>query len=545
MYRREEELPSLPDRERVDWTHCLHASSRSTIAIGRRRLLQMVPLGPPQHPVKRKRMKKIALVITLLGWCNVIAVAQDQAATPPSVININISVSRTVQAVSYPNNTSSSIDFTGTPLLPFAKGQAKVENKKGVITIQAELQKMTPANTLGAEFLTYVLWAITPEGRARNLGEFQLSGDKSKLTVTTQLPNFAMIVTAEPYFAVTYASEEVVLQGVPGSDTKGQITPVVAQLLSRSTYHESQLQPLTIDPKVPLIVYEAQNALRIAKLQGAEKYAPNAWATAQQAQAQMEDYIARKQKNPILTAARSATQQAEDARSIAVKAEAEEKVAQAKQAEADRVAAAAQREAELKAQQAADAQRSAEAEALAAKEAQARADAEAAKKQADEAAQKSAAEAARAVEAQRQLRAQLLAQLNAVLQTVDTPRGLVVTMADVLFASGKYELSQPASLALAKMSGVILAHPGLSLNIAGYTDSTGGDQFNLKLSGQRADEVRTFLVQQGLNPATVTAMGMGPADPVASNDTAVGRQQNRRVEIVVSGEAIGSTAAGN
>jgi outer membrane protein OmpA-like peptidoglycan-associated protein len=391
------------------------------------------------------------------------------------------------------------------------------------------MQKMSPANTLGLEFLTYVLWAITPEGRARNLGEFQLNGDKSKLTVTTQLPNFAMIVIAEPYFAVSYASEEVVLQGVPSSDTKGQITPVTAQLLSRSTYHESQLQPFTIDPKVPLIVYEARNALRIAQLQGAEKYAASAWASAQQTQAQMEDYIARKQKNPILTAARSATQQAEDARSIAVKAEAEEKVTEAKSAEAARVAAAAQREAQLKAEQAAEAQRSAEAEA--------------ARKQADEAAKKSAAEAAQAVEAQRQLRAQLLAQLNAVLQTVDTPRGLVVTMADVLFASGKYELSQPASLALAKMSGVILAHPGLTLNIAGYTDSTGGDQFNLKLSGQRADAVRTFLVQQGLNPATVTSMGMGSADPVASNDTAVGRQQNRRVEIVVSGEAIGTAAA--
>jgi hypothetical protein len=117
-------------------------------------------------------MKKIAFLVGLLGWCNAIAVAQDQAATQPSVININISVSRTVQAVRYPNDTSSSINFTGTPLLPFAKGQAKVDNKKGVITIQAELQKMSPANTLGAEFLTYVLWAITPEGRARNLGEF-------------------------------------------------------------------------------------------------------------------------------------------------------------------------------------------------------------------------------------------------------------------------------------------------------------------------------------------------------------------------------------
>ena len=482
-------------------------------------------------------MKKIAVLVGLLCWCDVLGFSQDQAQTQPSVININISVSRTVQAVSYPNNTSSSINFTGTPLLPFAKGQAKVENKKGVITIQAELQKMSPANTLGAEFLTYVLWAITPEGRARNLGEFQLNGDKSKLLVTTQLPNFAMIVTAEPYFAVTYASEEVVLQGVPSSDTKGQITPVVAQLLSRSTYHESQLQPLTIDPKVPLIVYEARNALRIAQLQGAEKYAANAWASAQQAQAQMEDYIARKQKNPILTAARSATQQAEDARSIAVKAEAEDKVALAKQAEADRAAAAAQREAQLKAQQEADAQR-------AAQETQARAEADAARKQADEAAAKSAAEAAKAVEAQRQLRAQLLAQLNAVLQTVDTPRGLVVTMADVLFASGKYELSQAASLALAKMSGVILAHPGLTLKIAGYTDSTGSDEFNLKLSGQRADAVRMFLVQQGLNPDSVTSMGMGSADPVASNDTAAGRQQNRRVEIVVSGEAIG-TQSGN
>jgi outer membrane protein OmpA-like peptidoglycan-associated protein len=500
----------------------------------------IVPLLQLKHSMKGNHMKKLAFLVALLCWCEVLGFAQDQAQSQPGVININISVSRTAQAVSYPINTSSSIDFVGTPFLPFAKGQAKVENKKGVITIQAELQKMSQASTLGPEFLTYVLWAITPEGRARNLGEFQLNGDKSKLTVTTQLPNFAMIVTAEPYFAVSYASEEVVLQGNPGSDTKGQITPVVAQLLSRSTYHESQLQPFTIDPKVPLIVYQARNALRIAQLQGAEKYAANAWASAQQAQTQMEDYLARKQKNPILTAARSATQQAEDARSIAVKQEGEEKVAEAKRAEAERVAAAAQREAQLKADQTAEAQRSAEAEALAAKEAQARAEADAARKQADEAAQKSAQKAAQAVEAQRQLRAQLLAQLNAVLQTVDTPRGLVVTMADILFASGKYELSQNANLALAKLSGVILAHPGLNLKIGGYTDSTGGDQINLKLSGQRADAVRMFLVQQGLNPETVTSMGMGSADPVASNDSSVGRQQNRRVEIVVSGETIGS-----
>ena len=133
--------------------------------------------------------------------------------------------------------------------------------------------------------------------------------------------------------------------------------------------------------------------------------------------------------------------------------------------------------------------RAAQAQAAAAQEAQARAQAEAARAQADAAAQKSAQQAAEAIEAQRALRAQLLAQLNAVLQTVDTPRGLVVTMADILFSTGKYQLSQNANLALAKMSGVILAHPGLKLRIEGYTDSTGSPQFNLKLSGQRADEV--------------------------------------------------------
>jgi outer membrane protein OmpA-like peptidoglycan-associated protein len=478
-------------------------------------------------------MKKTAFVIAVLCCCSVLVFAQDQSAAQPPVININISVSRTVQAVSYPTNTSSKIGFTPTPLLPYAKGQAKVENKKGIISIDAELQKMTAANTLGPEFLTYVLWAITPEGRASNLGEFQLNGDKSKLSVTTRLPNFAMIVTAEPYFAVSIPSEEVVLQGAPSGDTKGQTTPVVAQLLSRSAYHESQLQPLTIDPKVPLAVYEARNALRIAELQGAEKYAASAWSTAKATEAEMEDYLARKQKNPILTAARSATQQAEDARSIAVRAEAAEKVAQAKQAEADKIAAA-------KAAQEAEAQRSAEAQAMAARESQARAEAEAAKAQADAQARKSAEQANQAIEAQKQLRAQLLAQLNSVLQTRDTPRGLVATMADVLFATGKYELAPDANLALAKLSGVILAHPGLKLRIEGYTDSTGSDATNLKLSEQRAGAVRLFLIQQGLTPDSVTSMGMGSADPVASNDTPAGRQQNRRVEIIVSGEAIGT-----
>jgi outer membrane protein OmpA-like peptidoglycan-associated protein len=500
-------------------------------------------------------MKTMIFVAGVLG-CSLLAFCQDQGT--PSVVNINISVSRSVTAVNYQTNTSSKVDFKATPLLPFAQGDARVENKKGLISIDASFSKMSPATQLGPELLTYVLWAITPEGRSSNLGEVQLNGDKGKLSVTTRLPNFAMIVTAEPYFAVSAPSELVVLQSVPRDDTKGSTTPVSATLLKRSTYSGAELEPFTIDPKVPLAVYEARNALRIAKREGAEKYASDAWAKASQTEAQMEDYLARKQKNPIVTAARNAAQQAEDARSIAVKNENDERVAAEKRAQAEKLAQqqkqaalqrqqAAQREAELKVQQEAEAKRAAESAAMAAQEAQARAQAEAAqqqaeaaKRQAQEAAEKSDAAAAQAELEQKQLRAQLLAQLNAVLQTVDTPRGLVVTMADILFASGKYELSQDANLKLARLSGVILAHPGLKLKIEGYTDSTGSDSFNLTLSGQRADAVRTFLISQGLQPGDITSQGMGKADPVADNATVAGRKQNRRVEIIVSGEAIGT-----
>ncbi len=487
-------------------------------------------------------MRKMIVVAVLL-CCSLFAFCQDQGTQP--VVNININVSRSVTAVNFQTNTSSKVDFKATPLLPFAQGDAKVENKKGLLSVDANFSKMSPATQIGPELLTYVLWAITPEGRSSNLGEVQLNGDKGKLSVTTRLPNFAMIVTAEPYFAVTSPSELVVLQSIPRSDTKGGTTPVTATLLKRSAYSGgTPLEAFSMDPKVPLAVYEARNALRIAKGEGAEKYAPDAWAKASQTGAQMEDYIARKQKNPILTAARNATQQAEDARSIAVKNENDEKIAAEKRAQAEKLAQqqkdaelqqqqAAQREAELKAQQEAEAKRAAE-------EAQARAQADAAKKQAQDEAAKSAAAAAQAELEQKQLRAQLLAQLNAVLQTVDTPRGLVVTMADILFASGKYQLSQDANLKLARLSGVIMSHPGLKLKIEGYTDSTGSESFNLTLSGQRADAVRTSLISQGLQPGDITSQGMGETSPVADNATVDGRKLNRRVEIIVSGEAIGT-----
>src|SRR5271155_4293603 len=224
-------------------------------------------------------MRRMMLVTGFL-YCSLFAFCQDQGGQ--SVVNINIKVSRSVPAVNYLTNSSTRIDFKGTPLLPFAVGSAQVGNKKGLISVDASFAKMSPAAQFGPEFLTYVVWAITPEGRASNLGELQLNGDKGKLSVTTRLPNFAMIVTAEPYFSVSAPSEMVVLQNAPRQDTKGATTPVTATLLSRGTYGGAKLEPFSIDPKVPLAVYEARNAIRIAQVEGAEKYAPDAWSKASQ-----------------------------------------------------------------------------------------------------------------------------------------------------------------------------------------------------------------------------------------------------------------------
>jgi len=206
--------------------------------------------------------------------------------------------------------------------------------------------------------------------------------------VTTRLPNFALIVTAEPYFAVSAPSEMVVLQNVLRGDTKGATIPVTATLLSRGTYSGAKLEPFNIDPKIPLAVYEARNALRIAQVESAEKYAPDAWARASQTASQMEDYLARKQKDPIIRPLEIPPSKPKDARSIAVKQAAAEKIAAEKRAEAEKLAQqqqqATQREAELNAQQEAAAKRAAESAALAAQEAQARAQAEAAQQKAQQ-----------------------------------------------------------------------------------------------------------------------------------------------------------------
>jgi len=468
--------------------------------------------------------RAVRLAVSTLAFASIIA-AQGKPQVPESDV-----VRKSIKAVGYEvGGGSTKVIFVGTPAAPNASGEAKVEAKKDGTDIEVKVKGMPQPTTLGAEFLTYVLWIVTPDGSTTNLGEIPIDKNgEGKLNTTAQSQTFAMGVTTEPYFAVSLPSEIVVLVNDTTKNTKGKIYPDNSyKLMKRSQYAKlGNPLALTLDLKnVPLDLYEARNAVDIAKSQGAEKYAPEIFSKAGGSLEMAENSLASKSdKSKILTNARQTIQFAEDARAFSAERQETERIQQEKDA------AAATAKAKAEEQAAAEAQR--QAAVTAAKEAQMKAEAEAKTQAAEE-------EAERARAATAALRAQLLQQLNSVLQTTDSPRGLVVNMADVLFDFGKYDLKSDANIKLAKLSGIILAHPGLHLAIEGHTDNIGSDEANMKLSQQRADTVRDYLVQQGLATDTVTAVGMGKADPVADNGTNEGRQKNRRVEIIVSGEAIG------
>ena len=561
--------------------------------------------------------------------------AARMAAGAPPIYRVSVTA-RTAKAISYRNRSGATkIDFRGTELLPNSRGEAKVESKQGYIEIEVEFDNLQPASKNGAEYLTYVLWAITPEGRTSNLGEILLNGTKSKLNVTTELQVFGLVVTAEPYFAVTQPSDLIVMENVVRKDTLGKIEEIEAkyELLQRGQYQRmSNPLMLKADKKLPLELYEARNAVQIARAVGADRFATETFQKAEKSLAAAEAYQARNAgTKPVTMTARGAVQTAEDARAIAVKRQEENALAAERQQSVDRearaesarvaaqtetdrvsrdaeaariqaradterltrekdaqaVAALAQAErvkAENDAQAAAalaqaervkaesDARIAAgvvdadrlrtenEARAAAAKNeadrlklegdsriAAASAEADRLKRENDvqRAAAQAALDSAASQKAQLErekveLRVLLLQQFSAVLQTRDTARGLIVNMSDVLFDTAKFTLRPLAREKLAKVAGIVSGHPGLRLDVEGHTDSVGADSYNQTLSEQRGESVRGYLTQQGMSAASVTSKGFGKTQPVASNDTAKGRQENRRVEIVISGEVIGT-----
>lgn len=485
----------------------------------------------------------------------------EQPGQPMPVFRVTV-VSRTISAVNYHHRSGTThIDFRGTELMPAARGEAKVESQMGSTKLDVHVDRLAPANQFGPEYLTYVLWAITPEGRAQNLGELALSGDHSGLLATSSLQVFGLIVTAEPYFAVTQPSDVVVMENFVRNDTTGTIEQVEAkyELLKRGQYvlDRAAYQPVHINPKGPLQLAEAENAVEIVRLAGADRYAADTFQKATIALQNAEGLMSSHGGKAVETNAREAAQMAEDARLITYKKIEEEQLARQREAaERDRAnaqAAEAQR-ASAEAQRAAAEQAQREAQAAAAQAAQDKAAADAARAAALQQQQQAQQDAERArqaaaqADAQRQqaelekskMRERLMQQLNAILETRESARGLIVNINDVLFDFNKYTLKPGAQVTMAKVAGILLAYPGLKLQLEGHTDSVGSDEYNLKLSQSRADAVRDFLVQQGVPVANISAVGLGRSDPVASNDNAAGRQQNRRVELVVSGEVIGA-----
>jgi len=555
-------------------------------------------------------------------------------------------VSRTTRAIKYAHRSGATkINFRGTDLMPAAEGQAKVESKRGAMEVEAEFSGLDRPAAFGNEYLTYVLWAISPEGRSVNIGEVLVgSNHRSKLDVTTDLQAFALIVTAEPYYAVRQPSNVVILENEIRPDTVGISETVDAnyELIDRGGYISIgyKFDPVVLNSKLPLEFFEARNAVRIAKAAGADQYATSSYDDAVHQMKQADDLATqhRVDKKPLISLSRQVVQTAEDSREIAMKnmdterldadrnasqareddateqsrkdkqgrlnAEAATADANRRRNDADQATATAQQQ-QLNAQAdsdrsrdaaadankaAADAQqgqkdaeaesdrnrtatadaqqnqKNAEAESernraatANAKQGQEDAEAESARNQAATA---DAQQGQRVAEAQsdrdraaaassdqqlqqsvrdrEELRARLLQQFNAILTTRDTARGLVVNMSDVLFDTGQYTLRPQAREKLAKISGIVLAYPDLRLAIEGNTDSVGGEAMNQTLSESRAGAVMDYLAKQNIPAASMTSRGFGMSQPIASNDTAEGRQQNRRVELVVSGDVIGT-----
>ncbi len=501
-------------------------------------------------------MKMISAFLTV---CGLVAAQAPQAPNPVQQPTENAArmaagavpiyratvTARTTKAINYQHRSGATkIDFRGTELLPDARGEAKVESKQGYIEIEVEFDGLQPAIRNGAEYLTYVLWAITPEGRTANLGEILLNGTKSKLDVTTELQVFGLVVTAEPYYAVTRPSDLVVMENVVRADRFAVETFQKAEksLAQAETYQADKTgkKSVTMASREAVQIAEDSRAIAVKRQEDEALTAERQQSVEREARAQSERDIAQSETDRV-------TRDAEAAR---IKAQAEyerltrERDAQAASARADadrlkldsdaRMAAASTEADRLKLEN--DARASAAASEADRLRRENEAQRAASQTELDSAArQKAQLEAEKA-----ELRIQLLNQFNAVLQTRDTARGLIVNMSDVLFDTGKYSLRPAAREKLAKVAGIVSGHPGLRLEVEGHTDSVGGDEYNQQLSEQRANAVRDYLTQQGMVASSVTARGFGETQPVASNDNANGRQQNRRVELVISGEVIGT-----
>jgi outer membrane protein OmpA-like peptidoglycan-associated protein len=505
----------------------------------------------------------VATAVVIGGACCMVfpAAAQNAPAHPDTVPIYKVTViSRTVSAVNYQyRNGPTEIGFRGTVLLPEAKGGAIVESKAGRTEIDAHFEHLAAAQKFGAEYLTYVLWAITPEGNVKNLGEVLANGsDKAHTHVTTDLQAFGLVVTAEPYSSVRGPGDVVVMENQIRPETIGGTEPIQAryEFMPRGTYTYNvgaSLPPT--GPKVSMAEYEqtlelyqALNAVQIAEAQGAAKYAPEVMSKArQQYEKARQLQIEKASRSDIVTEARRAAQTAEDARMLAATRKHDAELASARsdvdreqqlRAQAEAKARAAQAEAADAQVQAIAAANALEAERRSHRETSAEAHAAQLEARAEApvaVVEPPASHPNNHVDSARQtLRSHLLAQLNGPLEALDSGRGIVVTIPDSDFRGTA--LNPTTANDLATVSRAVGSQPGLMVEVDGNSDAAGpsGEVF----SNERATAVKDALFAAGLRAEQITARGLGNSHPFGPN-SGQGKLDNRRVEIVIHGAPIG------
>jgi outer membrane protein OmpA-like peptidoglycan-associated protein len=415
-----------------------------------------------------------------------------------------------LEGYSYKEGPESNLEFRGTSIALAGEGDAEVEFQDGRARVDVSVRKLPDPASLGP-FSTYVLWAVSVDGRGNNLGSLEVENGRGSLDTSTALSQFALIVSAEPHFAVSAPSRAIVLQNL-GTRVQGAKINISA-LKTRMDYSTLIAQPRAATADTPSDLVQARYALDIAEAAEAGRLAPRDFTEAEQLLARAEAAQADKKysvRNTAPQLAREAVQKAEDARFRAVLAAVTER--------RDAAARAAREEAEQKAAGEA---------AIAAEEAK-RSEA-------------LAAEAA-GLEAEKRARADLTARLNRALPTRQTDRGIVAEIAGVLFATGAATLTPNAREGLARFAGIVGVYPSLSFKVEGHTDSTGSAETNRNLSLARATTVRDYLIGQSVDAGSINVEGLGPDRPVGDNATSEGRARNRRVEIILTGDLVAGSA---
>jgi flagellar motor protein MotB len=479
------------------------------------------------------------------------APAQDESKRRP-LYKITI-VSRTTKAINYGYlSAPTSINFAGTPLLPDAKGDAAIEPRRGATSITAHFSNVPPPTRFGPQYLTYVVWAISPDGRPQNLGELMLdASNKGTLRTSAPMQTFALIVTAEPYYAVTQPSDVVVMENQVGPNTIGKVEEVNAtyELLPRKPYtYDPEAHATAASGRTPVskreydsivALYQALNAIQIAEAQHAGRYAPERLARARELYNQARAYPPSQSKE-VVSMAREATQIAEDSRAIALRRAAEERDAQ-RQLQQQPPAAPPAREpappprtsqveperTTAPPEQSYEANRSRVVPPSTAVQAPEQPDAEMTSDQPSIAVNPDQFRGHSPEKTQN--RARLVSALRRYFETRDTPRGVIVTIREPLAASP----TLPSYLQ--QLAATIQPYDNIHLNV----EANSAEANDVAATQRQAETMRQALIAAGVPPAIIIARGNGNARPLASNATAAGRSENQRIEIVIAGDAIG------